>query len=70
MSSTSFFFHLQKQNKSFFFGEVIASITYLGSWGFVTLITVFIFWQDDCSFVLGDFGANNLGPLPFKAHLM
>jgi hypothetical protein len=42
----------------------------LGSWGFVTLITVFIFWQDDCSFVLGDFGANNLGPLPFKAHLM
>jgi hypothetical protein len=32
-------------------------------------IIVFKFWWDDYSFLLGDIGANNLGPLPFHAHL-
>jgi hypothetical protein len=40
----------------------------LGRWGFLALIIVLKFWQDDHSFLLGDIGSKNLNPLPFQVH--
>jgi hypothetical protein len=61
-------FSISKGGIGLVFGEVITSTTYLGRWGFLTPIVVFKFWQDGHSFLLGDIGANDLGPLPFQVH--
>jgi hypothetical protein len=59
MSLTSFFFHLQRQDRFCFLGGYHLDNILGELGGFVAPIIVLKFWQDACLFLLRDTGANN-----------
>jgi hypothetical protein len=51
------------------FSKVIILVTCLGSWTLLALVIAFRFLLNFRPFLLEMIGVNNLGPLPFQAHL-